>query len=168
MKNILLFFVIAAASNILILAQGKQTTLDEKTGKSMFVGSVNVNDFQDTAYAEWWNSGYENYTPDSVLLGKLNGKLDSVSITIVMGTWCSDSRREVPRFYKILDLLKYPADKIKLICVDRKKKALKEESDSLEIELVPTFIFYRQQEEIGRIIESPEASLESDMLEITE
>ena len=36
----------------------------------------------------------------------------------------------------------------------------------MEIELVPTFILDYNGEEIGRIIESPEESLEKDLLRI--
>lgn len=83
-----------------------------------------------------------------------------------MGTWCSDSREQIPAFYKILDELNYPSDKVTLICVDRKKKGLSNEADGLNIELVPTIIFYRNGEEIGRIIETPQESLEKDLLGI--
>ena len=36
----------------------------------------------------------------------------------------------------------------------------------LDIELVPTFIFYRNGEELGRIVETPEDTLEKDLAEI--
>ncbi len=83
-----------------------------------------------------------------------------------MGTWCSDSRREVPRFYKILDELNYPEEKVELINVDRNKVGIENSVDSLNIELVPTFIIYSKGEEIGRIIETPKESLEKDLAKI--
>jgi len=85
-----------------------------------------------------------------------------------MGTWCSDSRREVPNFYKILDKLNYPDNKITLINVDRKKNGIEIDVSKLNIELVPTFIVYRNNTEIGRIIETPNESLERDLLKILE
>jgi thiol-disulfide isomerase/thioredoxin len=87
-----------------------------------------------------------------------------VDITIVMGTWCSDSRREVPRFYKLFENLDFNIDDIKLINVDTKKEAEGTTVSELNIERVPTFIFKRGGEEIGRIIETPDESLEADML----
>ncbi len=83
-----------------------------------------------------------------------------------MGTWCSDSRREVPRFKKILDLLNYPAEKVKIFAVNRDKKIEKEDISGLRIEFVPTFIFYSDGKETGRIVETPYKSLEADMLKI--
>jgi hypothetical protein len=38
--------------------------------------------------------------------------------------------------------------------------------DAMQIKNVPTFIFYREGMEIGRIIEKPTNSLESDLYEL--
>jgi thiol-disulfide isomerase/thioredoxin len=83
----------------------------------------------------------------------------------VLGTWCPDSRREVPRFMRILDSLEYPKEQLKIICVDRKKQALNNETDSLNIVYVPTIIFYTKEGvEVGRIIEHPKGeTLEEDL-----
>jgi thiol-disulfide isomerase/thioredoxin len=84
-----------------------------------------------------------------------------------MGTWCSDSRREVPRFLKLLDVLNFNSSAgLKIICVDDNKKGKGDEVDGLNIELVPTFILSQKGKEIGRIIESPKLTLEKDLLGI--
>ena len=83
-----------------------------------------------------------------------------------MGTWCSDSQREVPRFFKILDQLAFNFNNITLIGVNRAKQADNTEVNELNIELVPTIIFFIDGKEIGRIIESPEENLEKDMVKI--
>ncbi len=83
-----------------------------------------------------------------------------------MGTWCSDSKREVPRFYKIIKLINYDENKIELICVDRKKEVTNYDVSNYDIKYVPTFIFLKDEKEIGRIIESPKQKLEEDLLEI--
>ncbi len=78
----------------------------------------------------------------------------------------ADSRREVPRFFKIIDEIQFPQERIKIFGVDRKKESSEGDIAALNIELVPTFIFYVNEKEIGRIIETPEVSLEGDMLKI--
>lgn len=164
MKSLILAILLSVS---LINAQQFNTsTIDTVKNKKMLIGFCTREAFQDTAFKDWFDEQYKNYQPDFEILDKLEGKLDDISFTIVMGTWCSDSREQVPSFYKILDELNYPTEKINLICVDRKKKGLSDEADSLNIELVPTIIFYRNNEEIGRIIEVPAESLEKDMLEI--
>jgi len=146
--------------------QFNNSTIDTVKNKKMLIGFCTREVFQDTAFKDWFDEQYKNYQPDYEVLDKLEGKLNDISITIVMGTWCSDSREQIPSFYKILDELNYDTNKITLICVDRKKKGLSDEADGFNIELVPTIIFYRNNEEIGRIIETPAETLEKDMLEI--
>ena len=109
---------------------------------------------------------YPDYKPDSVALTALMPFVQTTTITVVMGTWCGDSKLQVPHFYKIVDALGIPEKNITLICVDGDKKAENGLIDNLNIERVPTFIFSREGKELGRIIESPRKSLEQDMLAI--
>lgn len=162
-KLILVMLLSVSAINA---QQFNNSSIDTVKNKKMLIGYCTREAFQDTAFKDWFDEQYNNYQPDYEVLDKLEGKLDDISITIVMGTWCSDSREQIPSFYKILDELNYPTEKINLICVDRKKKGLSDEADGLNIELVPTIIFYRNNEETGRIIETPAESLEKDMLYI--
>jgi len=143
-----------------------QRVIDQKSGKPMLVGICDREALKDTSFAWWFNSEYENYDVDKETLANVKMDNEFHSITIVMGTWCSDSRREVPRFYKILDFLKFPSEKVKLIMVDRKKGAAEVDISSLKIELVPTIIIYNDGLEVGRIIESPKESLEKDLAAI--
>ena len=141
-------------------------TTDEKTDKPMLIGYTTLEAFNDTSFSWWWNSAYNMYDVDSVDVEELKVKLEDVDIKIVMGTWCSDSRTEVPHFYKILDEINYPGEKVTLINVNRDKEGLENEVEGLDINFVPTFIFYKYGEEMGRIIEMPYETLEKDMLEI--
>lgn len=176
MKNILIsFFIIlisvsAAAQNSdsTLIGQKNKIITDSSSGKPMLIGYCTRDAFKDTSFSWWFESIYDMYDVDSVNADKFADKLKDDDIMIVMGTWCSDSRREVPRLYKILDYLKYPADKIKLIMVDRDKNALGDEIKDLNIKLVPTIIFYNGNRELGRIAESPKESLEKDILKIVE
>ncbi len=139
---------------------------DEKTGKPMLIGYTTLEAFNDTSFSEWWNSAYNKYEVDSAAVEELKVKLQDVDIKIVMGTWCSDSRREVPHFYKILDEINYPTEKVTLITVNRDKRGLENEVEGLEIHFVPTFIFSKDDKELGRIVEMPYNTLEEDVLEI--
>ena len=118
-------------------------------------------------YSEWFQKGYDDYQFNTDAVNKLTdlGK-DNLSIKIVMGTWCPDSRREVPRFMRIIDLWKFPPDKITFIGVDNAKLSPVGEYDQLNIQRVPTFIFYKNNIEVGRIIENPVTSLEQDIVNI--
>ncbi len=178
----LLIILFATFTGISIMAQNmehsalqKDTTAavrkdtlvkDILTQEPMLLGYCNRQAFKDTSFSWWFNSVYDMYEVDSVTAQKMAGMLGNLNITVVMGTWCSDSRREVPRFFRILDSMKFPQEKVTIITVGRNLKGMGSETDSLDIESVPTFIFYKNGKEIGRIVESPKVSLEKDMLKI--
>ena len=87
-----------------------------------------------------------------------------------MGTWCGDSRREVPRLLKVLDEAGIAPQNIRIICTKSGNPGHKtspgREEQGLYIFRVPTVIVYRQNKELGRIVESPVQSLEKDLLTI--
>ena len=141
-------------------------TTDEKTDKPMLIGYTTLETFNDASFSPWWKSEYKMYDVDSTTIEKLKINFEDVDIKIVMGTWCSDSRTEVPHFYKILDEINYPTEKVTLINVKRDKQGLENEVEELDINFVPTFVFYHAGEEMGRIIEMPYETLEKDMLEL--
>lgn len=116
---------------------------------------------------DWFNEGYSSYQPDSEVIKSIQAlKSDLPKILVVLGTWCGDSREHVPHFYKIVDQINYPAEKISMVAVDRAKKGSDFSLSNFDIQLVPTFIFIKEDKEIGRIIETPLTSVEQDMLDI--
>lgn len=163
MRKILFLFLILVSFSF---AQDGITVIDERTESPMLLGRHNRDAFADSAFSIWFNEEYEYYSLDESTLSSLKDGMNDVKVTIVMGTWCSDSKREVPHFYKIVDSLNYNEENIDLICVDRSKVGIEDEVDGLNVELVPTFIFYRNGKEIGRIIETPEETLEKDLAKI--
>jgi len=163
------------SSVILLLVTGlctysqdlNQLITDPETEIEILYGYCDTEGLLNEPFAEWYLFEYENYLVDHVSLGELNPDLFYMSdITVVMGTWCSDSQREVPRFLKIIEELGMDLNMINLICVDRSKQAEVPELADLQVELVPTIIFYIDEEEVGRIIETPMESLEADMVSI--
>jgi thiol-disulfide isomerase/thioredoxin len=164
MKKVLLILIIAAG---LTAAQDtNKVVIDSRSEKAMLIGPTTREAFSDSSFAWWYNSGYEFYEADTTLIAGFAEAMKSTEILIIMGTWCSDSRREVPHFLKIMDVAGYPEEKIEIINVDREKSAENLDISHLNIELVPTFIFYKDNEEIGRIIETPQKTLEEDIANI--
>ncbi len=164
MKYLVPLFLLLFVTNT--SAQNK-FTIDEKNGKPMLIGKCAREDFQDTSFSWWWNSEYSMYSVDSITVKTFDNVLPSIKIKCVIGTWCSDSKREVPRFYKILDICESKPANLELICVNRKKESNEAiDLEGLTIEKVPTFIVFRDNKEIGRIIEEPKESLEKDLAKI--
>jgi thiol-disulfide isomerase/thioredoxin len=159
---IILLFV----SNVMF-SQSYVLTTDEKKNEPMLMGTVTRAMLTENTFGEWFNKGYEIHKLDKRTLDKVSKDFSNLTITIILGTWCGDSREFVPPFIKILDSLNFPESNLKLICVNRQKQSAGDEVKDLNVQLVPLFIFYRDNKEIGRIVESPKEGLEKDFLRIT-
>jgi cyclophilin family peptidyl-prolyl cis-trans isomerase/HEAT repeat protein/thiol-disulfide isomerase/thioredoxin len=88
---------------------------------------------------------------------------------VYMGTWCSDSLREVPKFLRIVDDLKsqFGVDlPVRYIALDKSKQEPKALLVGKSIDKVATFIYYRGDQELGRIVERPVAVFEDDLLTV--
>lgn len=132
----------------------------------MLLGKANRKGLQMDAFKSWFDPGYQDYSVDSETLGKLKPLLKDVTITVFMGTWCEDSQRETPHLYKILDDAKFDESKLTLITVSDEKTTPQGFEKGKNITNVPTIIFYKNDKELGRIVEYPIVSLEKDMFAI--
>lgn len=139
----------------------------QKDGK-MLLGTQTLDQFHKEPYKSWFDEEYNRYQIDEPSLAELKKeKLNSYSLVVFVGSWCSDSHREFPRLIKILDALKYNTDKMQIIAVNRKKESPAGEEGLYNISRVPTIIVKKYGKEIGRITEMPETGfLEKDLLNI--
>lgn len=151
-------------------AQPLHEEITLENGQKYLVGVLTKDMLQTGPYETWFDPGYTSYQPRKSDLKNLAPLLRDVHILIFLGTWCGDSRREVPRFLRILDEAGFPPNRIKLVGVDRRKERYKMspggEEWGLNIRRVPTFIFLKGGKEIGRIVEQPVLSLEQDICDL--
>lgn len=139
-------------------------------GTPMLIGACARNAFSREPYRQWFEATYQSFQPDTSVLRPVGGLDPSVRLTLFLGTWCGDSRREVPRLLKILDYLKAKPDQVQLILLDnrtgRYKQSPTHEQRGLGIFRQPTFVVRRNGQEVGRIIQNPVESLEKDLVRI--
>ena len=112
-----------------------------------------------------WKKAYDEYVPDAALIENLRSKAPELKADVYLAFWCDDSKVHVPVFLKILDAVNVPEFKVNFFAVER--KAAPEQKyyvADLEIEKVPTFIFYANDFEMGRIVENPKNSILQDMM----
>jgi len=150
-----------------------QSYKHEQTGSienKMLLGENSIEKLQQEPYGSWFNKNYADYKPDTTVCEILKSKLADKGFVIFMGTWCSDSRREVPRMLRILDYCGVNSSRIKIIMLSNQDSVYKQspahEERGLEIHRVPDLIVFEKGREIGRIVESPVLSLERDLLAI--
>jgi len=113
-----------------------------------------------------FSQSYKEYQVDTTALAPLANLTEPTEIVVIIGTWCGDCHRETPRFIRIIEALNNPNIKVTYISVDRNKVDPENLAANYEFTRIPTFIVSQKGVEIGRIIERPEVSLESDLVKI--
>ncbi|PWG06169.1 thioredoxin family protein [Polaribacter aquimarinus] len=162
MKNLFLFVFVSLL--ISCITQKKITA--QKNERGDLVGFADKESFNQAPYKTWFDEKYNTYKPDATTISLLKKKIKGFKIKGFMGTWCGDSKRETPRFYKILELTNFNLNDLELITVNRNKKTPDNLQEGLNIKRVPTFIFYKNGKEIGRYVEYARETLEKDILKI--
>jgi thiol-disulfide isomerase/thioredoxin len=166
MKTTLPFILILMISLSAFAQEINKTILDVKSQKEILIGQCNLDGLRKGEFGQFYQIEYGTYKPEVLVAEKIKTKLSNITMTLVMGTWCDDSKTQVPRFFKLMEKVGYDSSKITIYCVNREKKTEKGEIDNMKITLVPTFIINRNGTEVGRIVETPKVSLEADLLEI--
>src|SRR5262245_42073369 len=69
----------------------------------------------------WFEDGKREYLLDESTVKALLPYSRQLRFIVVMGTWCADSRKHVPPFYRLMEALHIPEKRVELIGVDRKK-----------------------------------------------
>lgn len=133
-------------------------------GGGMLVGPVTEEQLY-RAYPSWAGSASRyRFTPEVIdQLRKIDSKLE---IVVFFGTWCGDSRSEVPKFLRVFDTAANGNFSLRMYGVDRSLRDGNGLSESLGVERVPTFIFFSGGKELGRIVEKPRKTIEEDFLAI--
>lgn len=146
--------------------QQKQTSAEQ----TVLLGKINKEGLSEGDFADWFITNYKAYAPNEEITNQLKNELSEYTITAFMGTWCGDSKREVPKFYKTLEAASFPLDRLTMVAVSRDSELYKQspggEEEGINIHRVPTFILYKDGKEVNRIVESPVISMEEDLLEI--
>ncbi|HEX8254780.1 MAG TPA: peptidylprolyl isomerase [Thermoanaerobaculia bacterium] len=108
------------------------------------------------------------YQPDITVIEMMKSYVRAEDrVEVFMGTWCEDSQREVPKFLRIRDELKsqFGVDlPVTYVAVDRGKQQPAELLKDKSVDKIATFIYYRGDRELGRIVERPTGLFEDDLL----
>ncbi|MCM4154790.1 thioredoxin family protein [Gramella sp. AN32] len=144
-----------------------KTSENHKIPKDMLLGKFHKEELKQAPFKSWFTPGYEDYTPSKEAMEVIKENINDYDITLLMGTWCGDSKRETPKFLKILDNAGYDYEKLQLIAVDRGKKTPLDIEEELEIIRVPTIVFFKNGKEVNRFVEYPQGnSIEDDIANI--
>jgi len=118
----------------------------------------------EAAVPEWVQVEVES-APEPQAVKALAAVPPGARVTVFLGTWCGDSRREVSRLWRALDEAGGSVPfAIDYVCVDHDKKDPGGLAGPAEVKYVPTFVVSRGGREVGRIVESAPHGIEKDLL----
>ncbi len=144
-----------------------QQFFDLLLNKEILIGYADRKAYEIPPYKRWFDEWYEKQEPETYVLSKIDTEfLRNLEVVVLSASWCGSCRTEISRFYKILDVMQAAPKKLDVIYVNRQKQVPGLELTHYRFSRVPTFIFYSNGKEIGRINERPVDTLEQEILEI--
>lgn len=148
-------------------AEPNEELTDTNLQKDLLLGEFQKEDLQQKPFSTWFNPRYEEFSPETESMNTIKENIGDYRIKVLMGTWCGDSKREVPKLMKILDNANYKYDQLELVAVDYNKTTPSKIEEELNVHRVPTIIFYKDGKEVNRFVEySQEESIEEDIAKI--
>jgi thiol-disulfide isomerase/thioredoxin len=135
------------------------------------LGNCSLSQLSKEPYSAWYGKNFATYEPNTQIVEALK-KTNPAKYTmkIFFGSWCGDSKRELPKMTKLLEKLSFPQKNFTLIGVHDSTEVYKQspqrQEAGMNIFRVPTFIVYENGKEVGRIVEYPTETMERDLLKI--
>ncbi|MCA4896385.1 MAG: tetratricopeptide repeat protein [Cytophagales bacterium] len=135
------------------------------------LGNCSLSQLEKKPYSEWYAKNFSAYEPNIQVLAALKKTNPTkYMVKIFFGSWCGDSKRELPKMTKVLEKLSFPQKNLTLIGVDDSTEVYKQspqrQEAGMNIFRVPTFIVFENGKEVGRIVEYPTETMERDLLKI--
>ncbi|UJF21919.1 thioredoxin family protein [Shewanella sp. OMA3-2] len=145
-------------------SQGFNATCSEEKEEVIITGIITTDTLAHNlpGYA----TEYQGYEADAEQIAALKQVSEPTDIVVIIGTWCPDCHRETPRFVRLIEAAANPNLTVTYIGVDRSKLDPQGLAAQYEFTRIPTFIIKQKGQEIGRIIERPDVSLEADLMNI--
>jgi hypothetical protein len=116
-----------------------------------------------------WVAEEVSAQPDPAAARALAAAPPGGEVTVYLGTWCSDSKRELPRLWRAIDLMQGETGgavpfALRYVAVARDKKEPASLTAGADLRYVPTFVVERDGREVGRIVEESPHGIERDLL----
>ena len=142
------------------------TVENSEEQQEMLIGKFTKEDLQKAPYESWFKSEYDNFKPSAEAMETIKNNISDYEIMVFLGTWCGDSKREVPKLLKILDEVGYDLSNLTMVGVSRNKTTPEKLEEGWDINMVPSILFIKDGKEINRFVEYPRESIEDDIAKI--
>lgn len=164
-KNLMLTAVLVFSLTCAVHAQQTYRTQTDSLGNKVLVGQIDEQTLANDSAFMWFFTGVNRYRPDTAWTKYISFYRDSFDVVVFAGTWCPDTKRLLPQFYRVMMNSSYPVNRIKLYGLDHHLHGA-DAATQYDVDDVPTFIFLRQGQEIGRIKDRLQRTMEQDIVSI--
>ena len=154
---VVLSVIIFSSCSIINKNNKSRMILNGITTQAILTGNINFS---------WFDEEYKNYVPNQEIINSLKPLKNEIKVLVIAGSWCGDTQRELPRFFKMINSIGVPNKQIEMIMVDENKKTAAFNISVIQVSNIPTFIFFKDGKELGRIIEKPVITLEDDLAKL--
>jgi thiol-disulfide isomerase/thioredoxin len=110
-----------------------------------------------------WKSEAE---PDAEAVRGLRDVAPGAEVVVILGTWCPDSRREVPRLWRAIDAAGEVSFAVSYLGVDESKSAPGFDEAAVDLRYTPTVLVKRDGREVGRIVEKTREPIERELWQL--
>lgn len=144
------------------LADAGEVEADLSAEPPVLVGEVSRDEVE-SAVPTWVQAEIEA-SLDPAAVQDLSMVEPGAEVTVFLGTWCSDSKRELSRLWRAFDeMAGLVPFEVTYIAVGRDKEQPEARIEGSGLEYVPTFIVRRGGEEVGRIVEEAPHGIVEDL-----
>lgn len=157
-----LFLSLAIAAMFVPCLYAQTKSPESGSNEKIMLGGVERSAIDST---QWYRSNRQLYIPTKELIRKIDSLDTGDSVVVVFGSWCPDSHVWVPIFLNVADSTTLGKN-MKFVAVPRSVEGQRKFTRGLDIEKVPTFIFYHKGKELGRIVETPRGDIGNDIIDI--
>lgn len=166
-RKILFFIFLATTLAFEVQAQSQQLKVEfDSAGNKMLIGRINEGMLANDTAFRWFYQGVNHYQPNADWIKYISYYRDSFKVVAFVGTWCQDTKKLLPEFYRVMIGASYPLNTLVVYGIDEQLHGLGEEAKMFHIKTTPTFIFLHNGQEIGRIGDKIQRSMEADIVSI--
>ncbi|MDO8897155.1 MAG: thioredoxin family protein, partial [Bacteroidales bacterium] len=117
-KNYLIFFILFMISTNSISQNINNVITDPVRNREVLIDILDRDGLQTGEMGVNYADFYESYVSKNEIIESLKTMVQDVNVTIVLASWCGDSKQQVPAFLKVLDQIGFNENNLLMIGVD--------------------------------------------------
>ena len=163
MKNLFYILFLLVIFSEAVKSEDKFTVKENK-GLLIVEGLISQHDWLDVS--GWDSCKINNYCASESICKSISRKFEDKSyrLLVVAGSWCGDTKTELPKLFKIINVCKLDTNQYDIIGVDTDKMIKVQYSYKFFINKVPSLIVLKDGTEIGIIDVYPELIWDEDIM----